>query len=55
MNQDISQLGPKRAAIARALIHKGIPIWEGIPQHIVEELGRAGYKIKKKKKLRRSE
>ena len=50
MNQDINQLGPKRGAIARALIHKGIPIWEGIPQHVIEELERAGYIIKKKKK-----
>jgi hypothetical protein len=55
MNQDINQLGPKRAAIARALVHRGITIWEGIPQHIIEELDRAGYEIKKKKKLRRSE
>jgi hypothetical protein len=48
MSQDINQLGPKRAAIARALVHRGITIWEGIPQHIIEELERAGYKIKKK-------
>lgn len=50
MSQDISQLGPKRGAIARALVHRGITIWEGIPQHVIEELDRAGYKIKKKKK-----
>jgi hypothetical protein len=48
--QDINQLGPKRAAIARALVHKGIPIWDGIPQHVIEELNRAGYAIVKKKK-----
>jgi hypothetical protein len=55
MSQDINQLGPKRAAIARALTQKGIPIWEGIPQHIIDELERAGYKIKKKKPHRRPE
>jgi hypothetical protein len=51
--QEISQLGPKRAAIARALIHKGIPIWEGIPQHVIEELKRSGYVIVKKKKKKK--
>jgi hypothetical protein len=50
MHQDINELGPKRAAIVRALIQKGIPIWDGIPQQIIEELGRAGYKIKKNKR-----
>jgi hypothetical protein len=31
-------------------VHKGIPIWDGIPQHVIEELNRAGYRIAKKKK-----
>lgn len=36
--------------IAQALIHKGVPLYKGIPEHIVEELKAHGYKIKKKKK-----
>lgn len=47
--QHIGDMGPKQAAIARALIHKGVVIWAGIPQHIIDELHAAGYKIKKKK------
>ncbi len=39
--------------IAHALIHKGIPIWQGIPEHIIEELKAHGYKIKKKKKFKK--
>lgn len=38
--------------IAHALIHKGIPIWQGIPEHIIEELKSHGYKIKKRKSFR---
>lgn len=49
--QHIEDMGPKQAAIARALIHKGVVIWAGIPQHIIDELHDAGYKIKKKKKF----
>lgn len=49
--QHIDDMGPKQAAIARALIHKGVVIWAGIPQHIIDELHAAGYKIKKKKKI----
>lgn len=49
--QHIEDMGPKQAAIARALIHKGVVIWAGIPQHIVDELHASGYKIKKRKKL----
>lgn len=49
INQEIEKLGPKRAAIARALFHKGVTIWDGIPEHIIEELKAAGYEIKKKK------
>jgi hypothetical protein len=51
--QHIEDMGPKQAAIARALIHKGVVIWAGIPQHIVDELHIAGYKIKKNKKFSR--
>ena len=48
--QHIEDMGPKQAAIARALVHKGVVIWAGIPQHIVDELHASGYKIKKIKK-----
>lgn len=37
--------------IAHALVHKGIVVWQGIPEHIVEQLKANGYKIKKSKKL----
>ena len=47
--QHIEDMGPKQAAIAKALIHRGVVIWAGIPQHIIEELHNAGFKIKKKK------
>jgi hypothetical protein len=43
---------PKLDIIAHALIHKGIPIWNGIPEHIVEQLKANGYKIKKRKKFK---
>ncbi len=45
--QHIEDLGPKKAAIARALIHKGVVVWEGIPDHVIDELHKAGYVIKK--------
>ena len=47
--QHIEDMGPKQAAIARALIHRGVVIWAGIPQHIIEELHNAGYKISKRR------
>lgn len=43
----------KKEVIARALIHKGITVWEGIPEHIIEELSRSGYQIRKTKKLKK--
>lgn len=39
--------------IAHALIHKGIPIWQGIPEHILSELESHGYKVKKKNKFKK--
>lgn len=39
--------------IAHALIHKGIPIWQGIPEHILSELKAHGYKVKKKNKFKK--
>jgi len=39
--------------IAHALVHKGISIWHGIPEHIIEELKLHGYKIKKRKSYRK--
>ena len=38
--------------IAHALVHKGIVIWQGIPEHIIAELKTNGYKIKKSRKLK---
>jgi len=38
---------PKIDIIAHALIHKGICLWHGVPQHIIEVLKAHGYKIKK--------
>lgn len=49
--QRLEDLSSKQGIIARALIAKGIVIWGDIPQYIIEELDRAGYKIKKKKKF----
>jgi len=37
--------------IAHALIHKGICIWQTVPEHIISELKAHGYKIKKSKKF----
>jgi hypothetical protein len=35
--------------IKNALVHKGVVIWDGIPEHIIDELKTHGYKIKKRK------
>jgi len=43
---------PKLDVIAHALVHKGIVLWQGIPEHIVSELKAHGYKVKKKKKFK---
>ena len=43
---------PKLNVIAISLVHKGIPLWHGIPEHIVDELKLNGYKIKKRKRFR---
>lgn len=48
----IDSLSDIEAAIARALVHNGIVIWHGIPSHIIDELGRAGFEIRKIKKYR---
>lgn len=50
----MTQLHPKNKIdiIAHALVHKGITIWQGIPEHIIEELKLNGYKIKKSKKFK---
>ena len=45
--------GP-RAAIARALVSSGIPLWRGIPEKVIDELYAADYKIKKKKKKKKN-
>ena len=38
--------------IAHALSQKGISVWHGIPEHIVQQLEANGYKIKKSKKFK---
>ncbi len=43
-------MGDKAEIIRRALNHRGIPITEGIPEQIIQELSDAGYKIKKRKR-----
>jgi hypothetical protein len=40
-------MGKKAETIRRALNHKGIPLTEGIPEQIIQELRDAGYVIKK--------
>lgn len=52
LHQRINELPRKQAAIARALVHKGVVVWAGIPEHVIEELELAGYKIKKRKSFR---
>jgi hypothetical protein len=44
--------GDKERAIVRALTSRGVVLWDGIPERIIEELYSSGYKIKKRKKLR---
>jgi hypothetical protein len=39
----------KLDVIAHSLTSSGIPIWEGMPELIVEDLKKNGYVIKKKK------
>lgn len=50
----VTQLHPDKKIdiIARALVHKGICLWHGIPEHILQELKSNGYKIKKRKSFR---
>jgi hypothetical protein len=47
---DIQLLGRKRQTIARALVSYGIPVFNGLPDHIMNSLKKEGYVIKKKKK-----
>ncbi len=46
---DILSLKRKKQVIAKVLIAHGIPIWYGIPDHIVDALNEEGYVIRKKK------
>ena len=41
---------PKERAIALALVSKGVVIWYGLPEHILNELKQHGYKVKKRKR-----
>jgi hypothetical protein len=42
-------MSKKQDIIRKALNHKGIPITDGIPEHIETVLRLNGYKIKKRK------
>ena len=44
-------MGKKVKLIEEALHHHGIVITAGIPEHIIEHLGKYGYKIKKNKRF----
>lgn len=49
-HQAIDELPEVLQIIAKSLVHNGVVIWSGIPEHIVDELEHAGYKISKNKK-----
>lgn len=40
-------MGKKAEVVRKALNQKGIPITDGIPEHIISALKNNGYKIKK--------
>lgn len=42
-------MGHKIETIRKALNHAGIPITDGIPEHIIDELQKNGYIIRKSK------
>jgi hypothetical protein len=42
-------MGKKLETIRKALNHHGIPLTEGIPEHIIDELHKNGYVIRKSK------
>ena len=44
--------GDKERAIVRALTSRGVVLWDGIPERIIEELHSSGYKIKKRKRIK---
>ena len=44
--------GDKERAIVRALTSRGVVLWDGIPERIIQELHDSGYKIKKRKRVK---
>jgi hypothetical protein len=50
MHQSLDELSKKHKAIALALTAKGIPIWEGLPEAVVQSLHDNGYKIKRRRR-----
>lgn len=42
-------MGHKIETIRKALNHSGIPVTDGIPEHIIDELQKNGYVIRKTK------
>lgn len=49
LSMELISLKRKKQIIAKVLIAHGIPIWYGIPEHIVDALHEEGYVIRKKK------
>ena len=49
MHQSLDELPKKHRAIALALTSKGIPIWEGLPEAVIQSLYDNGYKIKRRR------
>jgi len=45
--------GNKEKAIVRALTSRGVVLWDGLPECIIEELYNSGYKIKKRKRIKK--
>lgn len=45
-------LSGKRRVIARVLASHGVTVWSGLPDAILEELSDAGYRVKKRKRVK---
>ena len=52
MHQNIEELSGKRRVIARVLASHGVTIWSGLPDAILEGLTDAGYRVKKRKRVK---
>lgn len=45
-------LSGKRLVIARVLASHGVTVWSGLPDAILEGLSDAGYRVKKRKRVK---